>query len=180
MSVGPSFRHHHTQKGGEGARAERNLAVGFKAVELVGVYLGKWFQQIFHPYCSGAGAVHRGVGEARREGPPPDLLGKRQHHLSRLWRRCGFLLGHSMSFSGKVVIVKKFIFFTDPIFFKIFRALGASPGPLDLLLTGLGAVLFTIIGTLAALYEKGDGNQVEFVFINVHPFSPSTCTGTYL
>ena len=105
MSVGPSFRHP-TQKGGEGARAERNLAVGFKAVELVGVYLGKWFQQIFHPYCSGAGAVHRGVGEARWEGPHPDLLGKRQHHLSRLWRRCGFLLGHSLSFGGKVVFVK--------------------------------------------------------------------------
>ena len=32
MSVGPSFRR---QKGGEGARAERNLAVGFKALELV-------------------------------------------------------------------------------------------------------------------------------------------------
>ena len=34
MSVGPTFRHQ-TQKGGEGARAERNMAVGFKAVELV-------------------------------------------------------------------------------------------------------------------------------------------------
>merc|ERR1719237_1812937 len=32
MSVGPSFRR---QKGGEGARAERNMAVGFKAIELV-------------------------------------------------------------------------------------------------------------------------------------------------
>ena len=35
MSVAPSFRHP-THKGGEGARAERNMAVGFKAVELVG------------------------------------------------------------------------------------------------------------------------------------------------
>ena len=42
MSVGPSFRHQ-TQKGGEGARAERNMAVGFKAVELVSFYLEKWF-----------------------------------------------------------------------------------------------------------------------------------------
>ena len=39
MSVGPSFRHHQTGKGGEGARAERNMAVGFKAVELVSLQL---------------------------------------------------------------------------------------------------------------------------------------------
>ena len=39
MSVGPSFGHHQTGKGGEGARAERNMAVGFKAVELVSFQL---------------------------------------------------------------------------------------------------------------------------------------------
>ena len=156
MSVAPSFRHP-TQKGGEGARAERNMAVGFKAVELVGFYLVKWFLQILHPYCPGAGALHCGVGEARWKGPHPDLLGKRQHNLSRLWRGRCFVLGHPMSFSRKVVIVAAIFNVT---IFTIIRALGASPGFLDLLLTGLGSVLFTIIGALAALYEKGDGNQV--------------------
>ena len=64
-----------------------------------------------------------------------------------------------MSFSRKVGIVA--VISNVTIFtIIIIRALGASPGFLDLLLTGLGSVLFTIIGALAALYEKGDGNQV--------------------
>ena len=63
-----------------------------------------------------------------------------------------------MSFSRKVGIVA--VISNVTIFTIIIRALGASPGFLDLLLTGLGSVLFTIIGALAALYEKGDGNQV--------------------
>ena len=79
-----------------------------------------------------------------------------------------------MSFSRKVFIVA--IISNVTIFTIIIRALGASPGFLDLLLTGLGSVLFTIIGALAALYEKGDGNQVmdekldETVCINLQPF----------
>ena len=48
MSVGPSFRHHQTGKGGEGARAERNMAVGFKAIELVSFHLEMWFLHILH------------------------------------------------------------------------------------------------------------------------------------
>ena len=107
---------------------------------------------------SGAGSVHRWFGAAWWKGLDPDLLGKRQHNLSRLWRGRCFVLGHTMSFSRKVGIVA--VIFNVTIFTIIIRALGASPGFLDLLLTGLGSVLFTIIGALAALYEKGDGNQV--------------------
>ena len=42
----------------------------------------------------------------------------------------------------------------------ISRVLGAAPGPLDLLLTALAATLFTVVGALAALHEKGSGNHV--------------------
>ena len=33
-------------------------------------------------------------------------------------------------------------------------------------------MLFTIIGTLAALYEKGDGNQVSSFLHDFTPFAP--------
>ena len=49
--------------------------------------------------------------------------------------------------------------------FILLRALGAIPGPLDLLLTGVGVLLFAIIGALAALHEKGDGDQVEEIHV---------------
>merc|ERR1711990_419543 len=121
MSVGPSFRHQ-THKGGEGARAERNMAVGFKTVELVLV-------------LSIVGLVRLGGKDWT-----PIFLGS----VNTTFLAYGGAVASSLVTPCLLVA----------------RALGASPGPLDLLLTGLGAMLFTIIGTLAALYEKGDGNQV--------------------
>ena len=43
----------------------------------------------------------------------------------------------------------------------IVRAVGVSLGILDLMLTGLGSLLFSIIGTLAALYMKSVGEEVD-------------------
>ena len=43
----------------------------------------------------------------------------------------------------------------------IVRALGVSLGILDLMLTGLGYLLFSVIGTLAALYMKSVGEEVD-------------------
>ena len=40
------------------------------------------------------------------------------------------------------------------------RLLGDGPSVLDLLLSGLGTLLFTILGALAALYERGDGDHM--------------------
>merc|ERR550525_2198339 len=119
MSVGPSFRH---QKGGEGARAERNMAVGFKAVEMVLI-------------LSIMGVVRLGGKDWS-----PIFLGS----VNTTFLAYGGAVAASLVTPCLLVA----------------RALGAIPGPLDLLLTGLGSVLFTIIGALAALYEKGDGNQV--------------------
>ena len=58
MSVGPSFRHP-THKGGEGARAERNMAVGFKAVELVGFlfFFSRWSVFTFERCCTNTAQV---------------------------------------------------------------------------------------------------------------------------
>ena len=43
----------------------------------------------------------------------------------------------------------------------IVRALGVSLGILDLMLTGLGYLLFSIIGTLAALFIKSVGQETD-------------------
>ena len=43
----------------------------------------------------------------------------------------------------------------------IVRALGVSLGILDLMLTGLGYLLFSIIGTLAALFMKSVGQETD-------------------
>ena len=43
----------------------------------------------------------------------------------------------------------------------IVRALGVSLGILDLMLTGLGYLLFSVIGTLAALFMKSVGQETD-------------------
>merc|ERR1712107_890248 len=78
-SVGPSFRH---QKGGEGARAERNMAV-------------------VQSSRNGSDLVDHGGGETGREGLESDLLGKREHNFSRLRRSCCCLVGHPLSIGGE-------------------------------------------------------------------------------
>merc|ERR1719234_452220 len=106
MSVGPSFRHQsQLQKGGEGARAERNLAVGFKAVALV--------------------LVLSIVGLVRLGGKD----------LNRIY--LGSVNTTFLAYGGAVASS------LVPPCLLVARALGASPGPLDLLLTGLGAVPLT-------------------------------------
>merc|ERR1711990_1343160 len=121
MSVGPSFRHQ-THKGGEGARAERNMAVGFKAVELVLI-------------LSIMGVVRLGGKDWS-----PIFLGS----VNTTFLAYGGAVAASLVTPCLLVA----------------RALGAIPGPLDLLLTGVGILLFAIIGALAAPHEKGDGDQV--------------------
>ena len=112
---------------------------------------------------AGSDLVDHGAGETGREGLESDLLGKREHNFSRLRRSCCCFVGHPLSIGGEVDILKR----STKIFimFIILRALGAIPGPLDLLLTGVGVLLFAIISALAALHEKGDGDQVEEIHV---------------
>ena len=54
---------------------------------------------------AGSDLVDHGGGETGREGLESDLLGKREHNFSRLWRSCCCLVGYPLSIGGQVDIL---------------------------------------------------------------------------